>query len=235
MSAAGSYDVIVAGAGAAGMFCAATAGQRDRSVLVIEHNAQPGRKIAISGGGRCNFTNIHATPENFLSGNPDFCRSALARYTPSDFLSLVEKHGIAHHEKKLGQQFCASSARAIIELLVSECEAAGVEIRLGCRIETVEHSDAFRVRTSQGEFTAPCLVIATGGLSFPKLGATGFGHRVARQFGLRVTPLRPGLVPLTLADPDTEPHFADWRGRWAGEPLFCYIDIKRSALQALGI
>src|SRR4051794_1082196 len=179
--------------------CAIAAGQRGRRVVVLEGNERVGRKIEISGGGRCNFTNLGATAENYLSENPAFCKSALARYTPWDFIALVEKHGIAYHEKTLGQQFCDGSSRAIIEMLLAECAAAGVEICCGARVEEVENADRFRTTTSRGVYESDALVVATGGLSFPKLGATDFGHRLAKRFGLRVTPTRPGLVPLTLS------------------------------------
>jgi hypothetical protein len=192
------YDAIIIGGGAAGLFCALTAGRNGRRVLVLEHNERVGEKIKISGGGRCNFTNIHAGPENYLSENPGFCRSALARFSPGEFLALVDKHGIAYHEKKLGQQFCDRSSQEIISMLLSECEATRVEIRTGCRIGEVR--EGFFVQTSRGDVESDALVIATGGLSFAKLGATDFGYRVARQFGVRVTELRPGLVPLTLPD-----------------------------------
>lgn len=192
------YDVIVIGAGAAGMFCAMTAGHRGKRVLLLEHQERVGKKIEISGGGRCNFTNIHATSENYISGNRDFCKSALARYTPWDFISLVEKHGISYHEKKLGQQFCDHSSREIITMLEKECTEAGVRILSGCRVENVTKNDLFELQTSRGGFTSDALVIATGGLSFEKLGATGFGYRIAEQFGIKVTLLRPGLVPLTF-------------------------------------
>ncbi len=192
------YDAIIVGGGAAGLFCALTAGQRGKRVAVLEHNDRVGQKIAISGGGRCNFTNLGTSAENFLSGNPDFCRSALARFSPWDFLALVEKHGIAYHEKTLGQQFCNTSSKEIIRMLLAECAAGSVDIRCGCRIGAVRQSGGFELSTSLGEFSCDALVIATGGLSFPKLGASDFGHRIARQFGLRTTPLRPGLVPLTL-------------------------------------
>ncbi|MGA7213779.1 MAG: NAD(P)/FAD-dependent oxidoreductase [Terrimicrobiaceae bacterium] len=194
------FDVIVVGGGAAGMMCALTAGQRGRRVALLEHSERVGKKIAISGGGRCNFTNVHARPENFLSKNRDFCRSALARYTPWDFIELVERHGIAYHEKKLGQQFCNGSSRAIVAMLLDECRAAKVEILCNCRVTEVRKSDRFHVRTQAGNLTCDSLVIATGGLSFAKLGATDFGYRTAAQFGLRVTELRPGLVPLTFQD-----------------------------------
>lgn len=194
------YDAIIVGGGAAGLFCALTVGQRGRRVLVLEHNDEVGEKIKISGGGRCNFTNIHAGPENYLSGNPAFCRSALARFSPWDFIALVEKHGIAYHEKKLGQQFCDGSSREIISMLLGECLDARVGIRCGCRVNEVR--PGFSLKTSHGDFECDSLVIATGSLSFAKLGASDFGHRIARQFGMRVTALRPGLVPLTLKESD---------------------------------
>jgi predicted Rossmann fold flavoprotein len=196
------WDVIVIGAGGAGLMCAIEAGKRGRRVLVLEHNDRVGKKIAISGGGRCNFTNLGAGPENYLSNNPDFCKSALARYTPWDFIALVEKHRIAYHEKKLGQQFCDGSSRAIVELLLTECAAAGVEIRLNCRVSVVRKAERFTLTTSTGPQECQALVVATGGLSFAKLGATDFGHRLARQFGLKLTEFRPGLVPLTFARED---------------------------------
>lgn len=195
------WDVIVIGGGAAGLFCAIEAGKRGRSVLVIEHSDRVGKKIAISGGGRCNFTNLHTTPDSFLSANPHFCKSALARYTPTDFISLIEKHGIRYHEKKLGQLFCNGSSQQIIELLLNECSDAGVEIRCDCEIMTVAKDAAFEVDTNQGRFSSSSLVIATGGLSIKPLGATDLGYRLARQFGLRIEQTRPGLVPFTL-DPD---------------------------------
>jgi predicted Rossmann fold flavoprotein len=191
-------DVIVIGAGAAGLLCAIEAGKRGRRVLVLEHAERVGKKIAISGGGRCNFTNIHTSAENYLSANPHFCKSALSRYTPSDFISLVEKHNIAYHEKKLGQLFCDGSSRQIIKMLLDECESAGVEIRCNCQVLSVKKETAFRIETNQGSFVSSSLVIATGGLSIPTLGATDFGYRIARQFGLRIEETRPALVPLTL-------------------------------------
>ena len=194
------YDVIIVGGGAAGLFCAIIAGQRGRKVLVLDHNESVGEKIKISGGGRCNFTNIQAGPENYLSGNPAFCRSALAGFSPWDFIALVEKHGIAYHEKKLGQQFCDGSSREIIAMLLRECAEARVEIRSGCRVGEVRQG--FLLQTSRGALECDSLVIATGGLSFPKLGASDFGYRIARQFGMGVTGLRPGLVPLTLREPE---------------------------------
>ena len=194
-------DVIVIGGGAAGLFCAIQAGRRGRKVLVLEHSETIGKKIRISGGGRCNFTNIYTNPDNFTSSNPHFCKSALARYTPADFISLVEKHGIAYHEKKLGQLFCDGSSQQIIDMLLRECALAGVEIRCACQVLEVNRdpqAGSFRIATNQGTWNASSLVIATGGLSVAPLGATDFGYRMARQFGLRVEEPRPGLVPLTL-------------------------------------
>ena len=191
-------DVIVIGGGAAGLYCALWAGRRGRSVLVLEHNGRVGRKIEISGGGRCNFTNVHTAPENFLSENPDFARSALARHTPEDFIALVERHRIAYHEKKLGQLFCDGSSRQIVNMLLEECAAAGAEVLTNCRVGEVGKADLFVVETSRGRFESESLVLATGGLSIPKLGATDFSYRVARQFGLKVVRPEPALVPLTL-------------------------------------
>ena len=198
------YDVIVIGAGAAGLFCAFQAAQRGRRVVLLEHNDRVGKKIGISGGGRCNFTNIHAVAENYLSENPNFCKSALARYSPWDFIALIEKHGIAYHEKKLGQQFCDGSSREIIDMLLRECHEAGVTIMTSCRVQEVSKNENFHLSTSRGPFTADSLVIATGGLSFEKLGATNFGYRLAKQFGISVTPLRPALVPLTFVSKDRD-------------------------------
>jgi predicted Rossmann fold flavoprotein len=196
-------DVVIIGAGAAGMMCAIEAGKRGRRVLVIDHARAPGEKIRISGGGRCNFTNIHAGPKNFLSGNPHFCKSALARYTPRDFLDLVERHRIPWHEKTLGQLFCDNSAKDIIAMLLAEMKAAGAELRLSTSISAVEHDgQSYRVATDSGTVETASLVIATGGKSIPKMGATGFAYRIAEQFGLAVTETRAGLVPLTL-DPAT--------------------------------
>jgi predicted Rossmann fold flavoprotein len=191
--------VIVIGAGAAGMMCAIRAGQRGRSVLVLDHAKTPGEKIRISGGGRCNFTNIHAGPKNFLSANPHFCKSALARFTPADFVAMVDRHKIAWHEKALGQLFCDDSAKDIIHMLLDEMRAAGAEWQLRTEILGVEKTDeGFRVDTSEGAYECASLVIATGGKSIPKMGATGFAYRIAEQFGLPMTETRPGLVPLTL-------------------------------------
>ena len=191
-------EVVILGGGAAGLFCALTAGARGRDVLLLEHNDRIGKKITISGGGRCHFPNLRAAPENYLSSNPEFCRSALARYRPADFLALVEKHGIAWHEKKLGQLFCNGSSREIIALLADECRAVRAEIRCGVTIGEITKPGHFLIQTSRGDITCDALVVATGGLSFAKLGASDLGYRIARQFGLRLTDIRPGLVPLTF-------------------------------------
>ena len=197
-----SHDVIILGAGAAGLMCAMTAGARGRRVLLLDQAEAAGKKILISGGGRCNFTNLGIAPDRFLSANPHFARSALARYTQHDFIALVRKHRIAFHEKTLGQLFCDGSAREIVAMLLAECAAAAVDLRLGCRVTDVSRADAFRVETSAGPFTAPTLVLATGGLSIPKMGATGLAHDLAAQFGLALTDIRPGLVPLTFEGED---------------------------------
>jgi predicted Rossmann fold flavoprotein len=198
-----SYDVIILGAGAAGLMCAAQAGGRGRRVLVIEHAEKVGKKILISGGGRCNFTNIHTAPDRFLSANPHFAKSALSRYTPQDFLALVESHGIAWHEKTLGQLFCDGSARQIVDLLLAECATGGVVIACGEAVRQVAHSDGrFTVTTDRQVAEAQSLVIATGGPSIPKMGASGFAYDLARQFGLKVVEPRPALVPLTLSGED---------------------------------
>ncbi len=199
--------MIVLGAGAAGLMCAAVAGRRGRRVALLEHNGQPGRKILISGGGRCNFTNLHCGPDNFISENPHFAKSALALFTPQNFLELVERYGIAWHEKTLGQLFCDGSARAILDMLLAECELGGVEIFLNASGIAVDHnpSTKFRVTSSRGEISSVALVVATGGLSIPKLGATALGYELARQFGLAVVEPRPALVPLVLGGAE-----ADW-------------------------
>ena len=192
------FDVAVIGAGAAGLMCALTAGRRGRSVLLLDHAQEAGAKILISGGGRCNFTNTGTLAERFLSENPHFARSALDRYTPADFVALVRAHGIAYHEKTLGQLFCDGSARAIVAMLLAECAAAGVTLRLGHQVTGLGRADAYAIGTDRGAFSADSLVLATGGLSIPKLGATGFAHDAARRFGLRLTALAPALVPLTF-------------------------------------
>lgn len=209
------FDVIILGAGAAGLHCAATAAKRGRKVLVLDHAKQAGKKILISGGGRCNFTNMYTTPENFISANPHFCKSALSRYTQWDFIAMVEQHGIAYHEKTLGQLFCNDSAKSIVQMLLNECDQAQAHVQLRTDILSVTHRSegsvdgsagepgaSYLVDTSQGRFQAPALVVATGGLSMPKLGATPLGFRLAEQFGHRVLPVRAGLVPFTLHDSD---------------------------------
>jgi len=218
-------DVVVIGAGAAGMMCALEAGKRGRAVLLLDHATRLAEKIRISGGGHCNFTNRHAGPENFLSHNPHFCRSALARFTPQDFIALVEKHGIRYHEKKLGQLFCDDSSQQIIDLLRQECAAAGVEWQMPCRVQSInpakpdaDSSGKFVLETDRGSIVTDALVIATGGLSIPQIGASPFGYRVAEQFGIAVTPLRPALVPLTFAP----------------EQLACFTDLPGVSLDAAG-
>ena len=199
----GEYDLIILGAGAAGLMCAAYAGQRGRRALVIERAGQPGRKILISGGGRCNFTNLHTAPDRYLSANPHFARSALSRYTPQDFLALVEAHGIAWHEKTLGQLFCDGSARQIVDMLLAECARGGVTLSCGETIRQVSNENGqFTVATDRQAASATSLVVATGGPSIPKLGATGFAYELARQHGLKVVEPRPALVPLTLSGED---------------------------------
>ncbi len=192
------YDVVILGAGAAGLMAAIAAGQRGRRVLVLDHADEPGKKILISGGGRCNFTNLDTEPARFLSANPHFCKSALARYTPQDFIALVDRHTIPWHEKTLGQLFCDGSARAIVAMLLDECAAAQVTIGLNRKITGVSRPDHFRITTDTGDVTAASLILATGGLSIPKMGATGLAYDIAEQFGLRLTEIRPALVPLTL-------------------------------------
>jgi predicted Rossmann fold flavoprotein len=195
-----SFDIIILGAGAAGLMCAITAAQRGRRVLLLDHAAEPGAKILISGGGRCNFTNTGISPERFLSDNPHFARSALDRYTPDHFIALVRCHGISFHEKTKGQLFCDGSARAIVAMLLQEASAAGVDLRLAHTVSGLSKSDSFHIDTNHGAFTSDSLVLATGGLSIPKLGATGFAYDAARRFGLRVTETMPGLVPLAFDD-----------------------------------
>ena len=212
MTAAATADVIVIGGGAAGLMCARVAGQRGRRVRVIEHANRCGKKILMSGGGRCNFTNTGTTAGNFISANPHFCKSALARYTPQHFIEMVERHGIAYHEKELGQLFCDESSKLIVKMLLDECADAGVRIDTGCSVERVEKIDeGFLVRSTLGELRAPSLVVATGGLSIPSMGATGFGYELARQFGHTVLPTRAGLVPLTLTGKHQE-HLAGLSG-----------------------
>lgn len=197
-----SYDVIIIGAGAAGLFCAAEAGKRKKTVLLIEHEEKVGKKILISGGGRCNFTNLYASPDNYISQNPHFCKSALARYTQHDFIELVERYKIAYHEKKLGQLFCDSTSRQIVEMLLEECSKPDVHIKVNCSVKSVEKKNNFIVKTNLGEFESGAVVIASGGLSIPKMGASSFGYRIAKQFGVSVTETKPALVPLLLSKDD---------------------------------
>ena len=219
-------DVVVIGAGAAGMMCAATAGRRGRAVVLIDHYGKVGEKIRISVGGRCNFTNLHATHRNFLSRNPDFCRSALARYTPRDFIALVESHGIRYHEKTLGQLFCDESAKEIIEMLVAECAKGGVAWRQPCSVGGVRREgDRFVVETAMGPLRCASLVVATGGLTVPKIGATPFAYRLAEQFGLAIVPPKPALVPLSF-DAELLARYGDLSGvsldavTWCGDGRF---------------
>ncbi len=204
-------DAVILGGGAAGLMCAMTAGRRGRRVALLEHADRIGKKILISGGGRCNFTNLHCRPENFLSANPHFCKSALARYTPQDFIVLVEKHRIPYHEKTLGQLFCEGSAREIVAMLEEECRAAHVDIFTATRVREVTRPDKFVVHAGEDEFLAPALVVATGGLSIPKMGATAFGYELARKFGVKVRECRPALVPLTFNSGDRK-YYCDLAG-----------------------
>ena len=193
-----SFDVVILGAGAAGLMCAMTAGRRGKRVLLLERGERAGAKILISGGGRCNFTNLEIAPERFISANPHFCKSALSRYTQRDFIALVERHRIPYHEKTLGQLFCDGSAREILAMLLAECAAVHVDLRVGHNVTEITRADSFRIETDHGHFAAPALVLATGGLSIPKLGATSFAYDAARRFGLSVIQPEPGLVPLKL-------------------------------------
>jgi len=219
------FDAVVLGGGAAGLMCAIEAGKRGRRVAVIERAEKIGKKILISGGGRCNFTNIHCTADDFISANPHFAKSALARYTPQDFIGLVEKHRIPYHEKTLGQLFCDRAASDITQLLEGECRAAGVQVFLNQRVKDISRTTEFVVRTDVEEFRAPALVVATGGLSIPKIGATSSGYEVARQFGVKIQKTRPALVPLTLSAKEKR-QYCDLAGvsmeviATAGEPAF---------------
>src|ERR1700739_2380274 len=212
------YDAIILGAGAAGLMCAAVAGQRGRRVLLIEHANRVGKKILMSGGGRCNFTNLHTTPENYLSANPHFGKAALARYPQGDFIALVDRHGIAWHEKELGQLFCDISSKQIVQMLLDECAAAGVRIEADCAVEQVRREgEGYTLVTARGMRSSTSLVIASGGLSIPKMGATGYGYGLARQFGPRVLPTRAPRVPLTRS----------------GKPLEDYAELSGVALPAV--
>ncbi|HTZ59152.1 MAG TPA: NAD(P)/FAD-dependent oxidoreductase [Acidobacteriaceae bacterium] len=235
------YDVIIVGAGAAGLFCAIEAGRGGRRVLLLDHANRIGKKILISGGGRCNFTNLHTTAVNFLSANPHFAKSALARFTPADFLALVERHRISWHEKKLGQLFCDRTSSDIVSMLEQECLAANVTIQVGTSVLEISHGNSFHLRTPLGIYTGGALVIATGGLSIPKMGATPFGYRIAEQFGLRVEPCRPALVPLTfnaddleryvdLAGVSTEVITSDASGRFREKLLFTHRGLSGPAV-----
>ncbi len=207
-----NLDVAIIGGGAAGLMCALTAGRRGKRVRVLEHANRVGKKILMSGGGRCNFTNTGTTPANFLSANPHYCKSALARYTPGNFIDMVDAHSIAWHEKELGQLFCDDSSKQIVRMLLDECATAGVQVQTSCSIEGVQQIEGgFRLETSRGAIDCPVLVVATGGLSIPSMGATGFGYELARQFGHTVLPTRAGLVPLTLSGKHQE-HLQDLSG-----------------------
>jgi predicted Rossmann fold flavoprotein len=214
------FDALILGGGAAGLMCAIEAGKRGRRVAVLEHADRLGKKILISGGGRCNFTNIHCRSENFISANPHFAKSALARFTPADFVALVEKHRIRYHEKKLGQLFCDGSAREIVSLLEEECRAANVTIVLNAKIREVIRETEFKVRTATAEFSAPLVVVATGGVSIPKIGATPFGYDLAQRFRLKIREPRPGLVPLVLAQSDCS-RYCDLAGVSADVVVSC--------------
>jgi predicted Rossmann fold flavoprotein len=197
-----NYDAVILGAGAAGLMCAIEAGKRGRRVAVLERVARAGKKILISGGGRCNFTNIHCSPENFISANPHFAKSALASYTPADFIALVESYSIPYHEKTLGQLFCDRAARDVTDMLEAECRAANVDLFLNTAIQEVRHATEFTVTAADNEFSAPALVVATGGLTIPKMGATDFGYQIAHQFGIKIRETRPALTPLLFERPD---------------------------------
>ena len=205
------FDVIILGGGAAGLMCAIEAGKRARRVVVLERAGRIGKKILISGGGRCNFTNLYCQPENFISANPHFAKSALAAYTPADFIRLVEKHRIAYHEKTLGQLFCDGSAQQIVNMLETECRDAGVRILTNVKVESVDHNGRFEIRAEQQQFHGSALVVSTGGLSIPKMGATSFGYELARQFGLKIADTRPALVPLLFNNQDRQ-HYSDLTG-----------------------
>ena len=225
-------DVLILGAGAAGLMCAIEAGRRERRTLVLDHADRPGKKILISGGGRCNFTNLHAAPENFLSANPHFAKSALSRYTPQDFLAMVERHRIPWHEKHLGQLFCDRSAQDILTMLLGECTDANARIQLSTRVDSVTRNDSgFLVQTSVGTIAAESLVIATGGLSIPKMGATPFGYQIAQQFGMPIVETRPGLVPLVFS-PEDQARWCDLTGLSTAVIASTHAQSKRAARAA---
>ena len=225
------YDVIVIGGGAAGLMSAMAAGRRGRRVLVIDSSNRVGKKILMSGGGRCNFTNLHVEPENYLSANPHFCKSALSRYSQWDFIALVEKHGIAYHERKHGQLFCDDSAKDILNMLLRECEAVGVTIRTHCKAAKITTTDAgparFEITDETTSYTAESLIVATGGLSIPKMGASGYGYELARQFGMNVLPTRAGLVPLVFDDA-----FSEACASLSGVSLDCCVSVRSSTPRA---
>jgi predicted Rossmann fold flavoprotein len=221
-----ALDVVIIGAGAAGLMCALTAGRRGRRVLILEHSKQPGAKILISGGGRCNFTNLEVTAERFLSANPHFCRSALSLFTERDFIAMVESYRIRYHEKTLGQLFCDGSAREILAMLMAECDAAGVDLRVNHSVAEISRADRFRIETDRGSFAAPALVIASGGLSIPKLRASGFAYDVARKFGLDVIEPRPGLVPFKVAG-----ELLAWIGALAGVSVDAMVSCNRQSFR----
>lgn len=224
-------DVVIIGAGAAGLMCAITAGKRDRQVLVLDHANKVGKKILMSGGGRCNFTNMFAEPSNYLSANPHFCKSALSRYTQWDFIGMVAEHGVAYHEKTLGQLFCDHKSQDILDMLLRECDSAGADIRTHCEIQTIKALDegGFQITSNQGQIQCESLVIATGGLSIPTMGATGFGYQVATQFGLSLKPRTPGLVPFTLGQSYLD-KFAPLVGSAADVSIECNGQSFREAL-----
>ncbi|MGU3576900.1 NAD(P)/FAD-dependent oxidoreductase [Brucellaceae bacterium C25G] len=220
-----AFDVVIIGAGAAGMMCAIEAGKRHRSVLLIDHAKRPGEKIRISGGGRCNFTNLHASPKNFISQNPHFCKSALSRYTQNNFITMMERHGIAYHEKVLGQLFCDGSAQQIIDMLLQEMKRYDVQLALSASVDSItKNDDCFLVKYSDVQISCHSLVVATGGKSIPKMGATGFGYDIAHQFGLRLVETRPGLVPLTF-----EPHLLERLKPLAGVALDATISCGKTS------
>ena len=224
-----NYDAVIIGAGAAGLMCALTAGQRGRKVLVLEHSDRMGKKIVISGGGSCNFTNLYLEAEHYVSGNPHFCKSALSRFSQYDFISLVEKHNVSYQERQLGQLFCNGNAVEILNLLLEECRLSGVKIQNRSIIKNIEKDDCFTVNTNSESYVAESLVIATGGLSMPRIGSTGFGYEVAEQFGLKVLSRQPGLVPLTFSSDDLE-NFGDLSGISVDATVSCNGQSFREAL-----